>query len=312
MAPFLVSTTAAPTPVELTSLVAQQTYTVSHDLSEFDSSTWSLGSWYTISNVLSGSELNDSPIIGQGSESGDFYVYNNNNSANNAVMTGTVASLTFFLSKKQAKGIDYAGSPMSGVYSPLETTYITLFGIQTGTYTITQLAQIQITVTIPPTLTPLYIGKAVTDNMGNINFNDAVLSTVLSSGFANNQLIPKSYVDSTLASALSGLDAGLSPSDVTSLNNLIEFINQFLLGGWNSRMSVIEGQMERVYQALWDISRNAEEITTANGTYEVVPTSLSGFPGSIPSMSGLAVFTEGVGYNGVDSVKAMNPGVFNA
>ena len=98
---------------------------------------------------------------------------------------------------------------------------------------------------IVPPATPIYLGKAIVNDLGDFDLANTILS---STRFPANQheLVPRAYVDAYIAST------------VNYYNNII------FSGGINifDRVSALEAQLERSYQALWAVSREAGSIVT--------------------------------------------------
>jgi hypothetical protein len=103
--------------------------------------------------------------------------------------------------------------------------------------------------------TPIYLGKATVDVSGDFNLATTVMYTERFPA-AQDELVPRAYVDKYVQDVIDyfgriidpsgdGLDASGNPTDT--------------LG----RITYLEAQVERLYKALWDVSRNVEAINTA-------------------------------------------------
>jgi hypothetical protein len=168
-----------------------------------------------------------------------------------------------------------------------------------------------------------YVDSAISDmpmpNLSNYVTAGQLRATVDGIVFSDLSAVASNYatkteVASTYATKdmLANIGTGLTADQKMSLNNLISFINDILLKGWNDRMSVIEGELNRLYNALYNVNRDEPVIVTANDSYGVVPSALGGIPGSIPDMDNLVNFVSGPAYNGINNVEGMNGHVFIA
>jgi hypothetical protein len=111
-----------------------------------------------------------------------------------------------------------------------------LFCYVTGTITIS-----------PPPNTPVYLGNATVNASGNFDLAGTVMKT---DRFPSDphELVPRAYVDTYISSVMSYYDSILEPN-----NQLTSVLD---------RVSYLEAQLDRVYKALWDKSRDVSAIVT--------------------------------------------------
>jgi len=98
--------------------------------------------------------------------------------------------------------------------------------------------------------TPIYLGKALVDNSGNVALGPAVATTGLWPAI-DHQLVPKEYVDSYVADVKAHYDAIL-------LDRTTE------LAETQTLVKALESQLNRLYKVLFDKNRDEEFITTPN------------------------------------------------
>ena len=101
----------------------------------------------------------------------------------------------------------------------------------------------------PPPIpnTPVYLGNATVNASGHFDLAGTIMKTNRFPADPH-ELVPRAYVDTYISSVMSYYDSILEPnSQVTSLLD---------------RVSYLEAQLDRVYKALWDQSRNVSAIVT--------------------------------------------------
>jgi len=246
---------AATTPAEQLSFTPNASYTVSYDatstLAAYSADPNTGGNsvfWMTLSN----SESSKGVVIGAGSASDTNYIYDNSGYQNNSTVTTadsvSLASTTFFLSKLPALQLDNGGNLISdAAYNPSVTpSYLTVWGINLTTYVVSKLLQLEISIKIQ---TPVYLGKATFTNTGDLSL-DKTIATTNRFPKSQHELVPRAYVDSYIKSVTDYYDAILDPN--SGLTGLLD------------RVSYLEAQLERAYQALWGKARDVDSINTVH------------------------------------------------
>ena len=244
----------------VSSLASGDTHTISFDVTSLlaanavNPNTGDNVFWFSLSNTADLSiSTSTGVVLGQGTVSGSYYQYNNSNYQNNAVIStvgsSSIASITFYLSDLQAQSLDNNGAVISNFnFDPQgSNAYLILWGINTnGDFTITSLVQQSVTI-VPPANTPVYLGNATVNASGNFDLAGTVMKT---DRFPSDphELVPRAYVDTYISSVMSYYDSILEPN-----NQLTSVLD---------RVSYLEAQLDRVYKALWDKSRDVSAIVT--------------------------------------------------
>jgi 6-phosphogluconolactonase (cycloisomerase 2 family) len=104
-----------------------------------------------------------------------------------------------------------------------------------------------------PSFTNIYLGNATVTNTGDFNLANTVLTSTRFPA-DNHELVPRAYVDNYIASVVSYYNSILDPSNsVDASGNKITVLD---------RVAYLEAQLERVYQAIWNVNRNVDAIVT--------------------------------------------------
>ena len=236
----------------VTSLEVNETSTVSVDITTLQNHSEYTAYWFTVSNSLESDNdfVNVSP---QGSDVDGIYVYNGTAGGDHSTVNGDIASTAFYLPNSPLKNIDYGGNLRSTTVDPTSSPlYLSIWGWN-GVYSNShRFFDIEITVTGLPTpilFTPIYMGKAQVDTSGDLNFGLAVAKTVMWPA-DDHHLVARKFVMDGLEDLRQKVNDFIATTDDGKAQHL-------------DRTSALEAQLERLYQALYQLPRDTESIVTA-------------------------------------------------
>jgi len=213
--------------------------------------------WITLSNTLANNNFETGPFIeiGDGAyENPNLYSYNNYNTITNTGYINsltpnsdnTIASKEFFLPFVPCVMRDNNNTLLTKKFYPDRMpVYLSLWGYNGDSILI---SSVEITITFPPTVSPIYLGKAKVDNEGNLVFGYAVATTA-TWPVTDNYLVPAAYVKGYINKVKSHYDAILE--ERTS-----ELVDT------RTRVNALEAQLNRLYVVLFNLNRNEPIITT--------------------------------------------------
>ena len=104
-----------------------------------------------------------------------------------------------------------------------------------------------------PPLTPLYLGNAKINSTGDVEFQNSILTT-LRYPEDQHELVPRAYVDKYIQNV------------VSFYNGILDISGNGVNLGLIERITNLEDQLERVYQAWWQKPRDEPTIVIGNGT----------------------------------------------
>jgi hypothetical protein len=231
----------------------ENTHTLYYDISGYQPTEQGIHAfWFTLEN-----DSSHSVIIGPNGGINDEskYIYNNNGSQNNATINGNIISISFFLPS------DECGDTESKSYNPLGPSsvlsvkainiYTDLDGITH--YDVSTIYTQAVTIQAAPQLTPLYLGNAKINSTGDVEFQNSILTT-LRYPDGQHELVPRAYVDKYIQNV------------VSFYNGILDISGNGVNLGLIERITNLEDQLERVYQAWWQKPRDEPTIVIGNGT----------------------------------------------